>query len=84
MVSLPGADIIQSLVVHGTAGRAIVLGCDVHPALPGHRGVQGDLLNDAQAYVTLQHLLYSLFPVDGDYCRAVDSNRLGTGVDMEL
>ena len=84
MVSLPRTGIIQSLVVHGPAGRTIVLGCDVHPALPGHRGVQGDLLNDAQSYVTLQTLLYSLFPVDGDHCRAVDSDRLDTGVHMEL
>ena len=77
-MSLPRVDNIQSLVVHGPAGRAIVLGCDVHPALPGHRGVQGDLFNDARRMSRCS----PCSPVDGDYCRPVD--RLGAGVDMEL
>ena len=84
MVGLPRADIIQCLIVYCPTGRAVVLGCYVHPALTGHWGVHGNLLYDTQANVTQQALLYSLSPVDRDNCRAVDSNRLDTGVNMEF
>ena len=83
-MSLPRAGIIQSLIVDCSPGGTIVLGCDVHPALPGHGGVQGNLFNHTQADVTLQALLHRLFPVDGHDSRALDSNRFHTGVYVEF
>ena len=83
-MGLPRAGIVQCLVIYCPPRGSIMLCCYVHPALTGHWGVHGNLLYDTQANVTQQALLYSLSPVDRDNCRAVDSNRLGTGVNMEF
>ena len=83
-MGLSGAHIVDCLVVYCSSWGPVVLGSNVHPALPSHGGVEGDPLNDPKPHVPHQPLVHSLLPVQGNHCRAVDSNWFGGGVCVKL
>ena len=77
MVGLPGAVIINGLVVNDPPGGPVVLGGDHHAGAPAGGLVHGDPLDDTEADVSVQSSFHLVSPVDGYGGWGVDSHGSG-------
>ena len=84
VVSLARSVTIESSVVHNPPWTAIKLGSNDHPAAPSDWVIDRDLLEDAQANVTVQTLLDRLLPMKGHLTGGVDCHRCGLLIGKDL
>ena len=84
MVGLARSMLVQVLVVDGTPRAAVVLGHHHHAALPPGWCVQWDTFQYPKLKVSVQSLLNSQLPVEGNLGRDMDSYWRGLGVNMKL
>ena len=66
VVRFPGGMLVELLEVDSSPERPVLLGADHHAVAPSIRGSQGDLLQHAQADVSVQTCFHFILPVDGD------------------
>ena len=66
VVSLAGGVLIEIGVVHHSPGRAVSLGCDHHAAGPSDWVVHRNSLQNTQADISVESILDSLLPVQGN------------------
>ena len=83
VVGLPRSMFVEAGVVHDTARIAVVFGCDDHPVAPGDWSVDRDFLQDTKAHISVQALLDSLLPVEGNLAGTVNCDRLGLLVNKD-
>ena len=82
-MSLSGSMFVEAGVVHDTARIAVMFGCDDHPGAPGDWSVDRDFLQDPKADISVQALLDSLLPVEGNLAGTVNCDRLGILVNKD-
>ena len=73
MMGLPGAVVIDRLVVNHTPGGPIMFGGDDHPAEPRGGLVHWYSLQHSQTNISVKAVLHLLGPVYGDRGRGVNS-----------
>ena len=75
VVSLARCVLVQTSVVHHTAGGPVRLGSDHHSGAPGDRIVDRDSLQDSQTNISVQTVLHLLLPVERNLTGRVNCNR---------
>ena len=66
VVCLPGSVLVKLLDIDSSPERPVLLGADHHAVAPSVQGSQGDMLQHAQADISVQPCLHFILPVDGD------------------
>ena len=84
MVGLPGAVIINGLVVNDPPGGPVMLGGDHHAGAPAGGLVHGDPLYYTEPDVSVQPSFHLVGPVDGYGGWGVDSHGPGLPVHEQL
>ena len=79
VVRFPGGMLVKLLEIDSSPERPVLFGADHHAVAPSVRGSQGDLLQHAQADISVQPCLHFILPVDGDA-----GGGLGTAVGSML